>query len=193
MIENPRRESPLVRFGSPPRLAQDERLAVVERPFLGHVNLRGSPRSQPFNRACQSVLGYSLPRKPNTCEANGNSATFWLGPEEWLILTPPDGAGPLIARLEATLEGRFYAVNDISSGHTVIALSGSAAPGVVHRGCGLDVHPKVFQSGRCAQTAFAKSSLLLCKWDESPCFELVIRRSFAEYLWLWLTHTVRAV
>lgn len=193
MIENARRESPLNRFGRGPELSKGDRLAITERPYIGHVNLRGNPRSQPFNRACQSVLGYALPRKPNTSAADGESATFWLGPEEWLILTPADGAGPLTARLDAALEGRSYAVNDISSGHTVIALSGPASPDVVRRGCGIDVHPKVFEVGHCAQTAFAKTSLLLCKWDEAPSFELVIRRSFAEYLWLWLTHTVRAV
>lgn len=193
MIENPSRESPLNRFGMRPELSKGDRLTIVERPFLGHVNLRGSPRSQPFNRACQNLLGYSLPRKANTCAANGDSAAFWLGPEEWLVMTPPDGAGPLVDGLDAALEGRFHAANDISAGHTVIALSGPAAPDVLCRGCGIDVYPKIFQVGHCAQTAFAKTSLLLCKWDEAPSFELVIRRSFAEYLWLWLTHTIRAV
>lgn len=193
MTESSRRESPLVRFGAEPRLAGGERLTVSERPFLGHLNLRGSPRSQPFVRGCSDVLGYALPRKPNTSAANAHSAAFWLGPEEWLILTPPDQQGPLAGRLEAALERRFFALNDVSSGHTVVALSGAAAPEVISRGCGIDVHGKAFEVGHCAQTAFAKTGLLLCKWSGSPSFELVIRRSFADYLWLWLTHTIRAV
>lgn len=193
MTESIRRESPLIRFGSQPRLVQEERLRVAERPFLGHLNLRGNPRSQPFNRGCESVLGYPLPRRPNTSAANEGSAALWLGPEEWLLLTPPGGATPLLGRLEEALQGRFYAGNDIGAGQTVISLSGPAAPEVLRRGCGLDLHPKVFDVGHCAQTAFAKASLLLCKWDESPSFELIVRRSFAEYLWLWLRHTLRAV
>jgi len=193
MTENSRRESPLVRFGPRPQLASGERLLVAERPFLGHLNLRGNPRSQPFNRACESVLGYALPRKPNTTAASDRTAGFWLGPEEWLLLTESDGAGPLLARLEQALENRFYAANDISAGQTVVSLSGPAAPEVLRRACGIDVHPKVFAVGQCAQTAFAKASVLLCKWDESPSFELVVRRSFAEYLWQWLGHSLRAI
>lgn len=193
MPESPRRESPLARFGEPPLLQHEQGLSVAERPFLGHVSLRGNPRSQPFLRACAEVLGYDLPRKPNTTEANGGSAAFWLGPEEWLILTPPDGSSPLLAQLDGALEGRFYAANDLSAGQTVVSLSGPSAPEVLRRGCGLDVHPKAFEVGQCAQTAFAKTSVLLCKWEATPRFELVIRRSFAEYLWLWLTHTLRAL
>ncbi len=193
MIETALRESPLVRFGSEPRLGVSERLTVSERPFLGNLNLRGSPRSQPFSRACNSGLGYSLPRKPNTSAANQDSAAFWLGPEEWLILTPPDQQGGLAARLETALGGRHFALNDVSAGHTVVALSGEAAPEVIRRGCGIDVHAKAFKVGHCAQTAFARTGLLLSKWSGSPSFELVIRRSFADYLWLWLTHIVRAV
>jgi len=55
----------------------------------------------------------------------------------------------------------------------------------------LDLHPRAFPVGHCAQTHFAHAGALICLWDERPAFELVVRRSFADYLWQWLLTAAR--
>jgi sarcosine oxidase subunit gamma len=44
----------------------------------------------------------------------------------------------------------------------------------------------MFGVDRCAQSHLAKAPILIRQVDESPSFEIVVRRSFADYLWVWL-------
>ncbi len=67
-------------------------------------------------------------------------------------------------------------------------ISGENAVAVLAKGCTLDLHPKVFHAGRCAQTGLAKASILIAKVDDVPTFDIFVRRSYAEYLALWLQH-----
>jgi sarcosine oxidase subunit gamma len=48
----------------------------------------------------------------------------------------------------------------------------------------LDLHPRVFTIGQCAQTHVAKVPVLLR--PIAGGIELVVRRSFADSLWQWL-------
>ena len=40
--------------------------------------------------------------------------------------------------------------------------------------------------GACAQTRLAKAPVLVRRLDDGGAYEIVVRRSFADYLWLWL-------
>ena len=51
---------------------------------------------------------------------------------------------------------------------------------MVQKGCPLDLHPRVFAVGHCAQSHFFKAPLLL-RAVATDAFELVLRRSFADY------------
>ena len=57
------------------------------------------------------------------------------------------------------------------------------------KGCTLDFHPSRFPVGACAQTGLAKAGVLVGKLDAAPRFELVVRRSFADYLVRWIMHS----
>ena len=79
------------------------------------------------------------------------------------------------------------AVTDITGGQTVISVTGPAARDVLAKGCPLDLHPTVFKPTHCAQTLLAKANVVIrCIDDDSPSFELIVRRSFAEYAAGWL-------
>ena len=159
---------------------------ISEQPFQGHLNLRGDPQDAVFMGAAESVLGFGLPTKPNTVAANGESLALWLGPDEWHVTTPPDGQTPLLASLEAALNGTHFAVTDVTGGQTVITVSGPRARDVLAKGCPLDLHPSVFKPAACAQTLVAKANVIIRYSDDSPSFELIVRRSFAEYTAFWL-------
>ena len=182
------RQSPLRSFFAMAADDPSDGAAVVisERPFLGHLNLRGDPVDGGFTCAAAGVLGFRLPTEPNTTGGKGGLLALWLGPDEWLVVTPPDAQPSLADSLEAALDGIHSSVADVTGGHTVITLSGPRAREVLAKGCPLDLHPSVFRPGDCAQTLLAKANVTIRCVDDAPSFELIVRRSFADYTALWL-------
>ena len=182
------RQSPLSAFFATAADDPADGAAVVisERPFLGHLNLRGDPGDGGFTSAAAGVLGFALPTEPNTTVGEGGLLALWLGPDEWLVVTPPDAQTRLADSLETALQGVHASVTDVTGGQTVITLSGARAREVLAKGCPLDLHPAVFKPGDCAQTLLAKANVTMRCVDDSPSFELIVRRSFAEYAALWL-------
>ena len=165
----------------------DAAVIISERPFLGHLNLRGDPQDADFMSAAASVLGFGLPTRPNTTAVDGKLLALWLGPDEWHIVTPPTSQTPLMDSLEAAFHGMHVAVTDITGGQAVITVSGPSARDVLAKGCPLDLHPTVFKPTHCAQTLLAKANITIrCVDNSPPSFELIVRRSFAEYAAGWL-------
>ena len=67
-------------------------------------------------------------------------------------------------------------------------IKGRGVRDVLAKGCTLDLHPAEFAAGACAQSGLAKANILIGLIEEKPVFEIVVRRSFAEYLARWLQH-----
>jgi sarcosine oxidase subunit gamma len=189
MSEAIRQESPLVERITPERKAAAPANAGVtlrERPFLGCVNLRGNPEDAKFTDAVKDVLGVALPTEPNTVVENGETTVFWLAPTEWFVRTAADGQLDLIARLEEALAGQHIATNDVTGNFTTVELSGPRARDVLEKGCTLDLHPRAFAAGQCAQTLLSHAGILIRPTADGQAFEIVVRRSFADYTFLWL-------
>lgn len=190
MSETIARESPLVGHHTDrrPAAASNEPIALSERPFLTHINLRGDPGDAGFLAAVESVLGAGLPLQANTfCQA-GERRLYWLGPDEWLMVAPSADEEALAGRLRAALSGRHFAVTEIGHGQTIVVMDGPGARRVLAQGCPLDLHPRSFGPGRCAQSHLVKAGILIAQVGAER-FELVVRRSFADYLWRWLIDT----
>jgi sarcosine oxidase subunit gamma len=184
-------EAPDRRHGLEPLLSnlkknRKARIQVRIRHDLGHVNLRGNPGDDAFMGGAEAVLGQSLPVEPNTFTED-EQRICWLGPDEWLVLAPAAEINTLCAELEASLEGTHAAVNGQSGGQIAIELSGSDVRDVFARGCTLDFHRKVFRTGMCAQSGLARTNVLIGCLDDDR-FDVVVRRSFSDYLIRWLLH-----
>lgn len=155
-----------------------------ERPFLELVNIRGDARDPVFVEASESILGCRPPTQPNTVARGTHHDVLWLGPDEWLVRStlPHDAASaaPLEQALRTRFGTTFASATDVGSGYTVLEISGSQVRDVLSRGCPLDLHPRVFTIGQCAQSLYFKASLTLMQTAEDT-FELIIRRSFADY------------
>jgi sarcosine oxidase, subunit gamma len=180
-------ESPLV--GVDALLKQHQAAAsaafrLSERPFLELVNLRGDTRDAAFMQAVHSVIGCRPPEKPNTVARGNGYDMVWLGPDEWLVrsATAHDAArtAPLQAKLGTALSGVFASAVDVGSGYTVLEIGGTRTRDVLARGCPLDLHPKLFGEGQCAQSHYFKASMTLLHTG-ADSFEIVVRRSFADY------------
>jgi sarcosine oxidase, subunit gamma len=181
MSDAARGESPLLQ-------QQPERRVVLrERSLLGYVIVRGRLDDSSFTAAVADACGgLELPRTPCTAVEGEGRVLCWMGPDEWMIITPPDEHHEPVSRLESQLAGVHAAVVDVTGGNTTISVSGSHAADVLAKGCPLDLHPRVFGPGACAQTHVAHASAMIRFIDDRPSFDIIVRRSFAEYLWLWL-------
>ena len=172
MVESYLRQSPLAPLGLLARAVPDAAgITLCERPFRHRVNLRGGAD-------VAEAVGPALPSQPNTA----TESALWLGPDEWLICGDTD---PAPALLEA-VKGLHATVTDVSEARAVIGLSGPHARDVLAKGCPLDLHPREFGPGRCAQSVLGQVAIILHQRDATPTYDIHVARSYAGYLWTWL-------
>ena len=155
-------------------------LRLVELPYVAQLNIRLDPKS-PAAGAVGVALGLDLPTDPNTVTTHGNLTALWLGPDEWLLTAPPGTAADLEARVRTA---GAAAVTDVSANRVTLLLTGPRARDLLAHGCALDLHPRAFPPGRCAQTMLARAQVVLAAQDEG--FRILVRSSFAGYLTDWL-------
>jgi len=152
------------------------------------LNLRGSADTARFDAAVTAVIGTGLPRVPNTF-SEGRTRVFWLAPDEWLIESREEASAALLADLGPALSAWHHSLNDVSGGMTHLSLEGAAVRELLSKGCTLDLHPKRLRAGDCAQTGLARAAVLMIGNEDPARIELIVRRSFAEYLVRWLVHS----
>jgi sarcosine oxidase, subunit gamma len=186
MADASARRSPLHRLAAELAAADQapERVRLAEHPFLAQLTLRVAPGSGAA-RAAEDVLGCVLPGA-GVAATPGDREVLWLGPDEWLLVGPDGGGDALGDRLRRATEGAHATVLDVSAQRTVVELAGSAARDVLLKGCSLDLHPRAFGTGRCAQTALARTAVILHQRSDEPAFRIFVRSSFAVYLAEWL-------
>ncbi len=181
-------ESPLsVAFntGSVPAATSGSRVLFKEQAFLGHLILRGG--AIVLDEAVRKVLGISLPGQPLglALDASGERSVQWLSPDEWLVIVPGGEELDVEQRLRDALGDAHYAIVDVSGGQTLVELSGEKARELLMKSTPYDVHPEAFPVGKGVTTVFAKANLILRRPTEER-WELVLRRSFADYLYRWI-------
>ena len=153
---------------------------------MGYINLRGRSGHTGFIAGVLKVLGVEAPTEANTVIDAGDNRVYWLGPDEWLIVTKPGQQTRVKDELVAALAGVFSSVVDNSSGLAMIHVTGDNAAALIATDCPLDLHPRELQPGQCAQTRLAKAGMTIAPLADGAGFELIIRRSFADYLLAWL-------
>jgi sarcosine oxidase subunit gamma len=162
-------------------------VALRERRFLTLINLRGDETSQAFAESVADALGTTLPTTPNTVATAGDIDALWLAPGEWLIVAADAARDDLMAKLGAATAEQHTAVTDVSAASVVLELAGIKAREVLAKGCGLDLHPRTFAPGRCAQSLIARAPALLWQLTEAPpAYLIVVRSAMARYLAAWL-------
>lgn len=158
---------------------------LSQAPAAAILNLRGAPGDEAFMAAAAAELGVRPPIAPNRFDGAGELTLAWLGPDEWLIVAGPEDAGDLAARLEAALSTTTHALTDVSGAYAVFRISGPTARDALAAGCSLDLHPRAFAPGQCAQTLLARAGVLILQRDAAPTYDLLVRRSFSTYLADW--------
>lgn len=159
-------------------------VTLCEKKLLGHLTLRGDARDPAFAGGVHKALGLELP-VALTLVADGDTSLQWLAPDEWLLIVPGGTEYAVEQKLRAALDGLFFAVVNVSGGQTLLELSGPKVREMLMKSTSYDVHPSNFPVGKAVGTHFAKSQLVIRHTAEDT-WELVVRRSFSDYFWLWL-------
>jgi sarcosine oxidase subunit gamma len=189
MVEAYQRRSALAHFGLNALAGQNKPgagITVGESAQRAIVNVRGNAGDLVFNSAVKAATGADLPFAANTVSAADDVRILWLGPDEWWVVAPDPKRTELIERLRQSFTGQHAAVTDVSESRTVITMTGPAARDLLARGISLDLHPRAFGPGQCAQTGMSKANILLHQIDDTPSYEIYILKSFADYLWRWI-------
>lgn len=194
MTEPYLQQTPLAALGLAARAAtdagrSDARVTLREHAFRGLIVVRGDGNRRGFRDAVARIVGAASPIAPNTVAGPVDLALgprlLWLGPDEWLAVCASGVENRLAAELGAALADQFASVIETSDGRAAIGIEGSHARDVLMKGCTIDLHPRAFVPGQCAQTLLARAAVLIhCVGPDA--FDLYVARSFAEYLWAWL-------
>jgi len=153
------------------RSGQLERLGARELVLLAQVGVRADPSTA-------ASLGF--PAAPNTVASSPDRDVLWLGPDEWLVVGHAGIAEALVAELETSLGGVHHSVVDVSANRTAIELAGPSRHDLLSSACPIDLHPRSWGEGRCAQTVFGAAQILLQEREGTT--RVFVRPSFAGYV-----------
>jgi sarcosine oxidase subunit gamma len=176
--------------GAPPIGGPD--LAVTALPHVAKVTVRGRDATPALVQAVTAALGVAPPVAPNTTARLGARTILWLGPGEWRVVGPPGDESALVDALRHEVPRRLAGVVDVTDCYAALRLAGAGARAVLAQGCPLDLHPRAFGPGHCAQSLLAKADVLIHQSDAAPTYELQVRWSHAQYLWTWLAEAATA-
>lgn len=137
------------------------------------------------------VLGMAALPPPNRVTVATLGDCLWVRPDEWLVVGGDAARQSTMHTLEAAVGLDDGAVVDISASHVALELTGSRSRDVLASSCPLDLHPREFAAGRCAQSLIAKVPVLLHLVDDTPRWRLYVRPSLAAYVVSWLTDAMR--
>ena len=176
----------------------NEHYSLIER-SVGHLIIRAPFANTPvantpvanthvenktLHKAIQSVTGLKLPTKPLSSIENKEYILNWISPDEVLLLVPEKREFKVETQLRELMTGHFAIVN-VTGGQTLLELSGKRAESILKKSSSYDIHPDNFPVGKVVTTIFAKSQAVLRRTGKES-FQLIVRRSFSDYLWKWM-------
>jgi len=185
-MTNPlQRKGPLDHLGLAARAdtAGENGIHLTALPVPQIIELRGA-WSDAFASAVHQTLGVNIPTASPDTAKGGGLTVFWMGPDRWWLVG--DGIVlPSVNELRQKLAAFNAAAVETGDAFAAVEIAGPNARDALAKGCMIDLHPRVFQSGSVVQTNLAKVQITLYQSDEMT-YQIFARRSFAEYLWTWL-------
>jgi sarcosine oxidase, subunit gamma len=157
--------------------------------YLAQLNVRCAA---PVAERVGAALGVRLPHQPNTVSTVSQRSALWLGPDEWLVVDEDASTAAAEADVRAAFAPDWGAVVDVSANRVCFELHGPTARDLLAHGCPLDLHPRVFGPGQCAQTLLARAAVILWQTDAAPTYRILVRASFAEHIARWLADAADA-
>ena len=162
------------------------RLTVTLAPDCARLSLRLRPGDR---AAAGDALGFPLPERIGRTETGAGTLALCLGPDEWLLLSPPAEVGDLERRLVSSMPGRFSLV-DVSHREVGIEVAGSAATLALSSICALDLD--AMPPGTATRTILDRAQAILIKRDGDR-YRVEVWQSFVDHVWALLEAVSREV
>jgi sarcosine oxidase subunit gamma len=166
--------------------APEAGIVMRQIPLRAMAILRGDSGNPAFLSGVREITGCDLPVEPCRAAMTADDAVLWMGPDEWLVVAPPNVGSDLTQGLRDRLGDSHWAVVEVSDALAMISVGGPRARDLLAKGCTLDLHPRAFGPGHCANTLLSKAQVTLHQIDAAPTFSIYVAHSFAVYLWRWL-------
>ncbi len=134
-------------------------IRIAERPFLGKFILRVDP-----GQAADLLLGavgMSLPTVPLSSATAGELSLLWLGPDEWMLVTPAEQADAAFADACAALAEVHHQLVAVGDYYTLVEVSGRRSRDALMKLTTLDLHPRAFKAGTVAGSMFGRTHATL--------------------------------
>lgn len=158
-------------------------ISLGEIAFAHAWNVRGDSAQPPFVDEVARLLGLSLPCEPMTSASTADSIMLWLGPRSWLFVASAQWRPCDFDATRRSLNARGGALFDVSASYAAWSVEGTAASRALNRGCPIDLHPRAFPAGHCAQSLLGHVNALIYKPAEPPVFIVMVARSLAADAW----------
>lgn len=170
-----------------------EPVALAVLALAAAWNLRGNPAESSFVATAERVFGLPLPLRPGASasskpgESSAHSdalgdALLALGPTAWLYVGRDAARGDFDDARKA-VDAAGGALFDVSASYVAWSVTGPEAAPALNRGCPLDLHPREFPAGHCAQSVLGHVNALFWRPDEAPAFVVLVPRSYAADAW----------
>jgi sarcosine oxidase, subunit gamma len=168
-------------FDQLPAFAVRGRLKIDAAPAATRFSVRGDGAAA---SRVVAAFGLALPTAINTAAASDDRAALMIGPDEWLLVGPPDLD---LSRFGA---GEALSLVDVSHRNVGLLVEGALATDVLASGVMLDLDPKAFPIGMATRTLFVKAEIVLWR-QAADRFRIELWRSFAPYFHGLLAEAVR--
>ena len=153
-------------------------VAVTPLPPGLRFSLRGNAKEL---TGLEAVFGIVPGEDVCRSRATGDHAALWLGPDEWMLISPGEDASNVFDAVEQALSGVPHSLVDVSHRSAGFMVTGSGAATLLAEGCPLDLDLDACPVGLCTRTVLGKCEIIL--WRVSTeAFHIECWRSFAPYV-----------
>ena len=161
-------------------------VTIEELSLTGKINIRGKSSDKEFMKNIGSALNLVLPIEPNVRIFNNNISIMWLGPNEWLVITPENEKDGIISLLKSNLNPQKTAITDVSFNRVVLRLEGEKVFTLLSKFLVANLEKILKTNFSVAQTIFLKIPVLFVRnnTDEEPTsLDLHLNRSHTNYIY----------
>ena len=161
-------------------------VTIEELSLSGKINIRGKSSDKEFMKNIGSALNLVLPIEPNVRIFNNNISIMWLGPNEWLVITPENEKDGIISLLKSNLNPQKTAITDVSFNRTILRLEGEKVFTLLSKFLVANLEKILKTNFSVAQSIFIKIPVLFVRnnTDEEPTsLDLHLNRSHTKYVY----------
>lgn len=162
-------------------------VTLAEAAIAAAWNVQGDPARPTFVEKVERLFDIVLPLAPNTMTRSAAGTALWLGPKSWLLVADVHARQPLLpgdsASRRDALNAAGGALFDVTASRVAFSVGGIHAASVLAKSCPLDLHPRSFPTGVCAQSVLGRVNALIYRRDDTPEFNVMVARSFARDAW----------